>query len=293
MRGLRSTVVAVVVVVLGALAFARLTSTNGPVASNPAFGRGLSKLAVSTATKVRLSPDNTRVALVENGSVTVVRTKDGSRVMSAGNNVVDAAWMPDGTRVIVVEGPIPTGEIAAVDMDGRAVGIAALKPSIEFGDGFGLAVNSDGTHVTAIAVTRDAIGGAVHTDVADINLQTGVTRVFRTPAEERTSIWVTDDAIGSVANGVFSIRNLVDNGVTEVVNGVAGGPFVTTATGEVVLETADHELLIVDPASPDKPTLRALPAGHEAVDVDTQVTRALVRVTERDGTVHLSMHALT
>lgn len=281
MRVLRASVVTIVVLVLGAFAFARLTSTNGPVASNPAFGRGLSNIGVSTATKVRLSPDSTRAALIDNGSVTVVRIKDGSRVMSAGNNVVDAAWMPDGTRVLVVEGPIPTGQVAAVDMDGQAVGIAPLKPSIEFGDGFGLAVNSDGTHAAAIAVTRDAIGGAVHTDVADIDLQTGATRVTPTPGNERDPIWLADDTIVAASAGrVLSFA-------------VARGPFVLSTEGEVVVEGAGRRVFAIDPTTARRRLVRTLPPRHVAVDVDAHLTRALVRVTDRDGTVHLSMDPLT
>lgn len=295
MRILRAAVVLIAVLLLAAYAFAKLTSESGPVESTPGFGRGLSNLAVSTSTKIYLSPDSTRVALVENGAVTVVRTRDGARVMSAGKNVVDAAWMPDGQRVLVVEGPIPTGEIDAIGMNGKVQGVAKVQPAIQFGNGYGLAVDSAGRQAAAIAVTRDPIGGATHTDLAVIDLQSGATRVFKTTIDERNPIFADDDRVAALGDDALFVRSLVDGRVAKVDRGFAGGPFVAGPDDAVALDagTAVHTVISFDTRAGKRRALRTLPEGHVPVDVDTHRTRALVRVTDSDGTVHLSFDALT
>ena len=294
MRIVRAAVVLLAVLLLAAFAFAKLTSDSGPVASTPGFGQGLSNVAVSTSTKIRLSPDSTKVALVESGVVTVVRSRDGARVMAAGKNIVDVAWMPDGNRVIVVEGPIPTGEIDAIDMTGKRAGVAKLKAPIGFGDGFGLAVDSRGTQAAAIAVTRDPIGGARHTDLAVVELQTGAVRIFESPTEERNPTFVDDENVAYLAGSVLFQRELGDGRLTKIDQGFADGPFVAGPDGELALwaDDAAQGLVGIDTTARKRRALRVLPQGHIPVDVDAHLTRALVRVTDRDGTVHLSFDSL-
>ncbi len=295
MRILRAAVVLLAVLLLAAYAFAKFTSDSGLVASTPGFGKGLSNVAVSTSTKIRLSPDSTKVAFVESGVVTIVRSRDGARVMAAGENIVDVAWMPDGKRVIVVEGPIPTGEIAAIDMNGKSAGLAKLKTSIGFGDGFGLAVDSRGTQAAAIAVSRDPIGGAIHTDLAVVDLQTGAVNVFESTTEESNPSFVDDENVAYLADSVLFQRDLGDGRLTKVDQGFADGPFVAGPDGELALWTDEvvPALVGVDTTSRKRRTLRALRKGHVPVDVDAHLTRALVRVTDADGTVHLSFDPLT
>ncbi|MBA2608966.1 MAG: hypothetical protein H0U92_08520 [Actinobacteria bacterium] len=295
MRTLRAAVVLLAVLLLVAYAFAKLTSEDEPIGSTPGFGSGLSAVAVSTSTKIRLSPDASRVALVENGVVTVVRSRDGRRVMSAGSNVVDVAWMPDGGRVVIVEGPIPTGEIDAIDMTGTVVGVAKLTQSVEFGNGLGLAVNSRGTQAAVIAVTRDAVGGARHTDVALVDLQSGKTRVFATPVEEENPIFLDDQTIGFLADAAFYTRPAGLGPATKAGDGFSGGPYVVGPDGAAVLESggAAHGLVALNATTSERRALRALPDDHRVVDVDTRLTRALVRITDRDATVHLSFDPLT
>ncbi len=119
-------VVAVVVVVAFAWGFAKLTSDDGGVENRP-LGAALPTQSIGTSAKVRLSPDGAHLALVESGILSIIRVRDASIASRAGTRVVDATWMPDGSRVVIVEGPIPTGQIAAVDLQGKTAGVVRTQ----------------------------------------------------------------------------------------------------------------------------------------------------------------------
>jgi hypothetical protein len=297
MRFLRATAVAVVVLVLFAWGFAKLTD-NDDTTATPRLGTGLSGLSVTTAAKVRMSPDGARLAVVEGGQVVVVGVNDAKIVMRAGTNVVDAAWMPDGKRVLAVEGPIPTGQVTTLDMKGEIDGVQKINPSISFGDGTGVAVDSRGTQAAVIAVTRDAIGGEVHTDLAVIQLQSGAVRVYPTPARDESSpVFIDDDFVAVASQGATGSARLdfVDLGTGAVDAGrpITAGPFVRTVGEEVVVARRAAQgatrLLAVSADGGDERELHVTKPHRKVVAVDLQVTRCLVRVVDPGGTAHLAL----
>ena len=297
MRFLRAVAVLLIVLAAFVYGFAKLTSDDGPHRANPRLGKGITGIDIGSATRVRLSPDGSRIAVVAGGSVTVVGLDDAKIVTSAGTNVVDAAWMPDGTRVLVVEGPIPTGQVATVDMHGKVDGVATLAPSIGFGDGDGIAVDEHGTRAAVIAVTRDAIGGATHTDLATIDLGTGKVRVYPTARDEAQPLFVDDDlvAVASQATKGPARLDLVDltTGAVDAGRPIVDGPYVRTFGGEAVVARraaqGAYRLIAVNAETGDERTLHVTKPHRHVVAVNAQVTRCLVRVVDPGGSAHLDI----
>lgn len=294
MRFLRAVVVMLVVLLAFVYGFAKLTSDDGPRVATPRLDKGITALDIGTASKLRWSPDGRRLALVEDGTVTVVGIDDAKIVTRAGHNVVDATWMPDSKRVLVVEGPIPTGQIATLDMQGRLDGVATLAPSIAFGDGFGLAVDARGTRAAAIAVTRDAIGGATHSDLAVIELQTGKVHVYATPRNETTPVFVDDDLVAVASAGRLDRFDLT-TGAAGAGPALSGGPFARTFGEEIVVARRAPKgattLVAVDADTGDARTLHVTKPHRQVVAVNREVTRCLVRVPDPGGAAHLEIEA--
>jgi hypothetical protein len=298
-RFLRAVAVLLVVLVLFALGFAKLTSDNGPRAGTPRLGKGLAALDIGTATKVRLSPDGGRILVVEDGTVTVVGLNDAKIVMRTGSNIVDAAWMPDGKRVFVLEGPIPTGQVATLDMAGHLDGVAKLKAPLGFGNGDGVAVDDRGTRAAVITVTRDAIGGAAHTDLATIDLQSGAVRVYATPRNEARPLFVDDDLVAVASQGETGPArlDLVDLTTGEVDAGrpVIAGPYGLTFGEEVIVARraaqGAYRLIAVGTDDSAERTLHVTKPHRQVVAVNAQATRCLVRVVDPGGSAHLEIEA--
>jgi len=293
-------VVVVVVVVLVAFAygFAKLTDNDGEVVATRKLGRGIAGLNITTATKVRMSPDGSQLAIVEGGQVIIVGLDDASIVSRTGTNVVDAAWMPDGDRVLVTEGPIPTGRVTTLKLDGSVHGVAKLAPSISFGDGNGVAVDSLGTHAAVIATTREAIGGAVHSDLAIVELQSGNVRVLPTPnRDEFHPLFVDDElvAVASIGAKGPARLDLVDLATGEVDAGraITDGPFVRTVGEEVVVARRAAQgatrLVAVSVETGAERELHVTKPHRKVVPVDLQVNRCLVRVVDPGGGAHLAI----
>ncbi|HVV35562.1 MAG TPA: hypothetical protein VHC63_03090 [Acidimicrobiales bacterium] len=296
MRFVRAVVVLVVVLVVFAVLFAKVTSDNGTRVATPRLGKGIEALDVGTSTKVRLSPDGSRIAVVEDGAVTVVGLDDAHIVTRAGNDVVDATWMPDGTRLLVVEGPIPTGQVDTIDLRGHVDGVATLDPSIGFGNGDGVAVNDRGTEAAVIAVSRDAIGGTTHTDLATVELQTGKVRVYRTTRDEARPVFLDDDTVAVASQGPtgparLDTVDLVSGGV-QAGRPIVDGPYGRTFGGDAVVARraaqGAYRLLAVA-ADGHEATLHVTKPHRHVVAVNREVTRCLVRVVDPGGSAHLAI----
>jgi hypothetical protein len=299
MRLVRNAAVTLVVLAVLALLFGRIADNDSDAPARPVLGQGLTALSITTATKVRISPDGSRLAVAEAGQVAIVGINDGKIVMRAGRNVVDVAWMPgEPSRVLVVEGPIPTGLITTLDMTGAVDGVQRLNPPISFGDGNGLAADSRGTQAAVIATTRDAIGGKLHTDLAIVQLQTGAVRIYATPdRNEARPLFVDDDYVAVASQGDTGPARLdfVELSTGEVVPGqpITGGPFVRTVGGEVVVARRASQgatrLLAVDALTGDERDLHVTEPHRRVVAVDLQVTKCLVRVIDPGGGAHLAL----
>lgn len=295
MRFVRALAVSVVVLVLFAWGFAALTDDDS-TAGQEHFADGLAGLRLSTTTKIALSPDGGRLLAVQDGQVQVVRLGDASTVMRAGRNVVDAAWMPDGERVLTLEGPIPTGQVVTLDMNGEVDGVATLSPSVGFGDGSGVDVDSRGVRAAAITTTRDAIGGRTRTDLAVVELQTGTVRVYATPdRDEHRPLFVDDDYVAVVSQAATGPPRLdfvdLTTGAVRAGGPVSAGPFARTLAGEVVVARGGAggvtRLVAVDAVDGAARRLHETGPGRRVVAVDAQITRCIVRVGGADGVARL------
>jgi hypothetical protein len=293
----RAVVVLLVILVAFVWGFAKLTSDDGPRVATPRLGNSIDALDIGAATKVRLSPDGRRILVVADGSATVVGLHDAKIVMRTGDNVVDGAWMPDGKRVLVVEGPIPTGQISTLDMTGHVDGVARLDPSIGFGSGDGVAVNADGTRAAVIAVTREDLGGAEHADLAVVELQTGKVRVYPTARDEARPFFVDDDVVAVTSEAATGPARLdVVNLATGDVHAgrpVIDGPYARTFGGEVVVARraaqGAYRLIAVNADTGAERTLHVTKPHRHVVAVNAEVTRCLVRVVDKGGTAHLAI----
>jgi hypothetical protein len=297
MRFLRAVVVALVVLVAFVWGFAKITDNDITTAA-PRLGKGLTGLRLTTAAKVRLSPDGSRLAVVEAGSVVVLGLNSATVETRVGSNVVDATWMSDSKRVLFTEGPIPTGQVTVIDLTGAVNGVATLKPSIGFGDGAGIAVDQRGTRAAVISVTRDAIGGREHRDLAVIELQTGAVRVYPTPTRDESSpLFVDEDLIAVASEGDSGPARLdlveVATGAVHPGRPISDGPYVRTISSEVVVARRASQgatrLLAVDSETGDERELHVTKPHRKVVAVDIQLTRAIVRVPDPGGESHLAI----
>jgi hypothetical protein len=202
-----------------------------------------------------------------------------------GSNVVGFAWMP-GSRLLLAEGPIPTGQLNAIDLRGRAAGKVVLSPSFGVGSGYGMAVDSTAHHAVVARAQVDQLGGAVHLDLVEVDLQTGAVRQLTTTpdAEESLPVYVDDQhvayarAVGNRATvalldlTTLSSRDLSPSGVSAAPRGaILQGAYVAYAdsTGDV---------FAVDPSG-GRPILLGAQMGTVAA-VDPTGSRAVV---VRDG----------
>lgn len=283
MNRVRNALVAVLVVGLLIAAVVRLVATNGtPEESDRA---AIESLVVPGSGAIRWSPDATKIAFVVSGEIVVVRVADVRELGRAGDTIVDAGWMPDASRLVLAEGPIPTGQIVAVGPDGHVQGTTTLKPSIAFGQGLGFAINSTGTQAAVIATTREAIGGASHQDIAVIDLQRGGTKVFATPTrEESDPVFVDDSTVAYAAKlpgGQLRLHTL--DLVTSQVRGhgpIHDGPYAALPSDEVVVGHRGAQGAIrldaLDLEGGSR-VLGVVPRHTRPVAVDRFGTRALVR----------------
>lgn len=279
----RRIAVGAIVLALVVIGLVRLVGSNGdPEPTGPAT---LESLEVPGSGVIRWSPDATKLAVLVDGELVVVRVRDAEVLGRSGRRVVDAAWMPDGTRVLLVEGPIPTGEIAAVSASGQVRGVTKLQPTIPFASGRGLAVNSTGTQAAAITVRTDAIGGGKHFDVAVVDVQRGGTRVYRTDArEESNPVFVDDSTVAYAAElpgGQVRLHTIdLVSGRVRAHGQIHDGPYAALASGEVVVAHRAAQgavrLDAVDLAGGTR-VLGVLPAHTRPVAVDRFATHALVR----------------
>lgn len=280
MRTTRAVTVVLAVIALGALVVRWIGDS---ASTDPA--RIVASDFPFTTSKVSWSPDGTMLAAVTNGELQLYRVADRALVMSVGDDVVNAAWMPDGRRVLVTEGPIPTGEVSVVDLAGAAVGVAKLAPSLDFDTGSGLDVNSSGTLAVAAVANRVPLGGATRWDLAFIDLQVGTVRIVVTPDVDEIRPFFADDAsvvfaarastlrIGRYDLGADAFRSLGD---------IAFGPLGMTRDGEALVgestgEPGETRLVRLDSSSGVRVALKpAFPAGHRPVAIDPLLRRVLV-----------------
>jgi hypothetical protein len=196
---LRAGVVAVVLVVVGGVAVSYLFLTR---AEKPGVAVG-SALQPFFDSRGRLAPGAFAAAYSPDGAHLAVRSADGIGLAEhgqvrpltpSGSHVVDFAWTPSSDRLLVAEGPIPTGRLDALGLDGLSAGKVTLAPSFSVGSGFGMAVDSTTRHAVVTRAVVDALGGEVHLDLVEVDLQSGAVRVLtETPSVQESDPFYIDD----------------------------------------------------------------------------------------------------
>lgn len=160
------------------------TDSDGLIAPGPftaAFSPNGAKLAVLSAAGISLS---------ERGRLTPVLKQD----VAAASRVVEMAWMPTADRLLVAEGPAQARRLNVIDLQGKVVAAATLSQPLSLDEGFGIAVDSTNRQAALIQVSRDAIGGRRHLDLAVVDLQSGAVRVLPTPDIEESRPYFVDDS---------------------------------------------------------------------------------------------------
>lgn len=232
---------------------------------------------IQGATRGLLSPDGSNLAVLSpDGLGIVVRGNDVRPVTEEGSRVVDAAWFGNGGTLLVAEGPVPTGLLAIVDVDGTVRGSVPLEPSVGFGRGYGMAVAPGGRAAVVTAVARPALG-AEQRHLVHVDLETGATRDLTTsggPDEERP-FFLDADRVAFVEMGmagegegdgdVGGVRtrevSLADGSVRDVAPGVR--IVGVTSAGEPVLER-DGTLLVDGRRIGEVPGRTSLSSIHPA-----------------------------
>lgn len=187
------------------------------------------------------SPDGNRLAvltpqglgLAENGAVRPVTAR--------GSRVVDVAWFRNGATLLVAEGPVPTGGVAVVDIDGTVRGTIPLEPDIGFGEGHGMSVAPGGRSAVVTAVERPALGPEQRW-LALIDLETGATRALTEPGgpDERRPFHLDATRVA------FTEEAPDGTGRRAMVVTFADGSTEEVAVGAAVVGIVDDEIVLED-----------------------------------------------
>ena len=143
------------------------------------------------------NPTGTRVAILGGRGVAVAE-EGRLRFLTEGQvNVVDLAWLPGTTKLLVAEGPALTGRLSILGVDGKAAGYVELSPSVGFGSGHGMTVDEDRRLAVVTASVREPLGRE-HLHLVAVDLATGATRAL-TPADGPDEVGPHFTAGGAVA----------------------------------------------------------------------------------------------
>jgi hypothetical protein len=220
----------------------------------------------------------TRLAVITADGLGVAEGGRIRAVTARGTRVVDAAWFANGSTLLVAEGPVPTGALAVVDLDGTVRGSIPLTPSVGFGDGHGMAI-APGRPVAVVTAAERPTLEAEQLHLVVVALETGETR----PLTEAGG----PDELGPVftdAGHVAFTERAADGAVrarlidleTGAVTDIAEGTSVAGAAGASVVVLRGRDLLRVDAPGRPPVALGRLPAGSGLTSVDAAGGEAVV-----------------
>lgn len=199
-------VVVAVVVLVATVIVVRRTSDRRPSTlpdAAAAFG-GDATLARSVLSGA-FSPSG-RLVLVETTAGIGIATGEEERVdedrdvrflTPPGSRAVDAAWFPSETAVLMVEGPVPTGQLAVIELSGTVRGSIPLQSPFSVGSGHGMAVAPSGRHAVLTAEERDPVGGERHFHLMLVDLERGEVSTLTPPdgPDETRPVFLTEDEV--------------------------------------------------------------------------------------------------
>lgn len=278
-RLLGATVVAVLVLGIVYFFVSREESTGveglAPAGDQP-FGSGDT---LDGARRGIFSDTGGRLAVVRDDGLALAQRGQFVPVTARGSNVVDAAWFRNGATLLVAEGPVPTGALAVVDIDGKIRGSIPLTPSVGFGAGHGMTVAPGGRQAVVTAVDRPVLDQEQRRLVV-VDLETGATRDLTAPGgpDELRPFYLDKERVAfteSSADGTPRAL-IVDVATGEVEEIAASASVAGTIDDEVVL--LDLRGRLVRPTDPER-VLATVPRGSALSALDPSGGAAVVAET--------------
>ncbi len=220
-----------------------------------------------------------RLAVVRDDGLALAQGGQFVPITARGSNVVDAAWFRNGATLLVAEGPVPTGTLAVVDIDGQVRGSVPLTPSVGFGSGHGMTVAPGGRQAVVTAVDRPVLDQEQRRLVV-VDLETGMTRDLTPPGgpDELRPFYLD--------RGRVAFTELAaDGNPRALIADVATGEIEEVAAGASVAGTIDDEVVLLDgrgrlvrPTSPER-ILATIPRGAALSTLDPSGSTAVIAET--------------
>jgi len=244
----------------------------------------------SAADRVIFNPLGTRIAVLGGRGLAVAEEGRARYLFDRSTNIVDAAWLPGTTKLLVAEGPALTGRLSIIGVDGQPSGYVAIQPSFGVGTGHGMSVD-EWRHVAVVTATeRESLGGE-HLHLVAVELSSGATRAL-TPADGPDELAPVFAGTGAV---VYTARTGGDSwvGVVDVATGAERrlSPPTERATSRgvvgdryAVYTTAGGRVWAVPIAGGLPELLATLDSADVLVGVDPTGGRAVVAREGASGT---------
>jgi hypothetical protein len=262
----------------------RETTTAAPEVVRPFDALGASGVGVPGAVAASFSPNGTQLAVRRGGgSLGIAKGGQFQPIVPAETQIVAFAWF--GTsRLLVQEGPVATGQLAIVGVDGTDHGAIRLDPDVSPGNGIG--VSPDGALAVLSSFGDATFGGEpIPVDLWLVDLRSGATRrLSETPGD------VEGDPLFLDAETVIAMRRAGPGDVAVIAIDVTTGSVKTLAVAgpaSRIIGTVggggSSEVAWTDGSTGRTRVLARAPAGASIVAIDPAGQRLIVRDTSENG----------
>ena len=242
-------------------------------------------IAVPGAVSAQFSPDGSRLAVLRGGGAFGVSEAGRFRPLVAAETTISAfAWYDDG-RLLVQEGPVSTGLLAALDLKGESKGVIKLAPDVQ--PGTGMAVSPDRRTVILTGTVEGPAPGAQPTvDLYAVKVPEGTTRRLTENADNESRPFFLDDHHVAFTNRrgdaeQVEILDLDDGSRVSVTTPAARASVIGVVGADVVWTTGD-EVRVGHAGSPAE-RVASVPSGSTAVALSPERKRLVLREASPDG----------
>lgn len=241
-------------------------------------------LAVPGARTARFSPDGTRLAVLRGGGAFGLSEGGRFRAIVPAETVVSSFAWYDGGRLLLQEGPVATGQLVALDLQGNGKGVVKLDPDVP--PGAGMAVSPDRHTVVVASVSDDRV------DLHAVRVPEGTTRrLTDDPDAESQPVFLDDHRIAFTARVGGSERVIVldlDTAARTALTEPGPRADVLGLAGDDVAWATDTEVRATRPGGATR-TVASVPAGTVAVALSPDQRRLVLRETSPDGDTILKL----